>query len=757
MPKRTIGNQSKKKDEIEFPVSEEKSSFSMETANSNQKAKRRDDGVKKRKEKASSSKTQKDVAEKSVEGSLGKDRTPEVSSRANPSNIPFEIIYPGEERSQEKEAVIAKAEDNTSDVQEKAASTEELKEVVDAWKTAEPTIGDEIVSTTENENTEQKLALMSDNEKEDSSLTDSSIQLEEETQQDDLNPSSPIPNSYVQHDGANSKLDEMHQLEHVLNVPTKDATPFDSNLPVFLEIHKGNIYHYFSTAIIAPSKYYTNRAFSDMQSFDLNQVVLANTPSLSDHEENVLLQLELEDSEIAKLLSHGLFSLMDFPVPITRVKAIYVRNNTVRDNIINDSILFNGGFIPESLLKVNFPLSGQKFDLSSVVDSRPSINYTKKLAKFNSILGLFAFLRNYSYLICSRTGVYKTLPDHFFLAMQAIDNEFGSDIVNNKSLSEFYSFLFDENCPDNKKLLQWIFTRINIGENFNDDDVRDFAEVYNNLRDESVPYDKIRKIFSSLTNALERKNALKAIDGLKSKSTLPLYIFAYLRNYGNLNSIEISRRDISSVYSSLLGEYAFAALGYFYGYAALKNTDERQTTDSVTIKSSSEVSTKPAIKFKMDSEFDHAVIELVFNKVFGGYLRRLSNFQGSNIEDSHRLSQELGSEISVQKYALIGITYEKITARSLTPKKENPYDVLSTLPENIPYKSEFGFLCQKLGMTPRAPSTHANVYSMNMMELLSCSTFLKSELMSSLRNPKSRINEEELESRILLARKYKEV
>ncbi|UZJ63201.1 hypothetical protein OKW96_11800 [Sphingobacterium sp. KU25419] len=102
---------------------------------------------------------------------------------------------------------------------------------------------------------------------------------------------------------------------------------------------------------------------------------------------------------------------------------------------------------------------------------------------------------------------------------------------------------------------------------------------------------------------------MQAIDELKAKSGLPLYIFAFLRNYGNLNSIDVAWRDLSYVYSSSFGEYAFALLGYFYGYKNLRDTDGRLGSSEIA---SAFVKGKAAVKFQLRTRFDYTVIEFVF-------------------------------------------------------------------------------------------------------------------------------------------------
>jgi hypothetical protein len=248
--------------------------------------------------------------------------------------------------------------------------------------------------------------------------------------------------------------------ENVSNDAADQHIAFDPAKPIYLEIHRGNIYHYFSRAIVLPSRYYPNRAFSDLQSVYTDQLILSNNASNPDPE-MVLLQVQLKSFQLPGLNVQGRFAFMDFPLAITSVKSVIVRSNAVKATILSDATLFDGGFIPQQLIAVG-TLEISTADFNSLKLQKQGTDYSAKINKFNRTLGLLAFIRNYSYLTSSGTGLYKSVSDHFFLAMQALEPAFGSAILSNPSLSEFYSFLFEENCPGEKPLLKWLFSRLKI-------------------------------------------------------------------------------------------------------------------------------------------------------------------------------------------------------------------------------------------------------------------------------------------------------
>jgi hypothetical protein len=379
--------------------------------------------------------------------------------------------------------------------------------------------------------------------------------------------------------------------------PITSFSPFDFKKPLYIEIHRGNIFHYFASGLITPSKYISNRAFPDLQSIQNDALLVGNGCSNSESEDLVLLEIQISESEKNAFVVSDNFAFLFQPLPTSRIKNIYVTNESVRSTILSDSLVFDGGYIPENLIKVVLPikLEKNKYDTSenTVLDK---LDYTTKVNKFDRTLGLLAFIRNYNLLLSDKTNSYKTLPNHFFYAVQAIDSSFGADIVPNNIISEFYSWLFNDNCPQDKQLLKWLFERLYVFNNFNDSDTKEFESIFNRNSNDLENEKTIRQVFFGLTKNMERKSVLETIESIKSKSALPLYLFSFLRNYANLNSIEIARRDITSVYSPQYGEYAFALLGYFIGYKNLRNSDERISNTNSILKLLGNVPAKPPIK-----------------------------------------------------------------------------------------------------------------------------------------------------------------
>jgi hypothetical protein len=531
---------------------------------------------------------------------------------------------------------------------------------------------------------------------------------------------------------------------------------FDFKKPLYIEIHRGNIFHYFASGLITPSKYISNRAFPDLQSIQNDALLVGNGCSNSESEDLVLLEIQISEADKNAFVVKDNFAFLFQPLPTSRIKNIFVKNQSVKSTIISDSLVFDGGYIPENLIKSVFPikLEKNKYDISEniVLDK---VDYTSKVNKFDRILGLLAFIRNYNLLLSEKTNSYKTLPNHFFYAIQAIDSSFGVEIVPNNIISEFYSWLFNDNCPQNKQLLKWLFERLYVFNNFNDSDTKEFESLFYRNSNDSDNEKFVRQVFFGLSKNMERKGVLDTIETMKSKSALPLYLFSFLRNYANLNSIEIARRDITTVYSPQFGEYAFALLGYFIGYKNLRNTDERIGNSNSIIKLLGNIPAKPPIKFQLTTEFDYLIMELVYNYSFYGKISPLnmSSISIENIAKENKSSTNLvNSEYRFREALLHGKLYQTI---SPSDPLADILPLLSKLPKDIPLLSEFGWYCYKLGIKMKPFSL--NDVDFTIKSILKIVGYSKDDLIFFIESNRKRIDVEELKTRINLSQKSKEI
>ncbi|MGO4875999.1 hypothetical protein ACEN2P_05335 [Pedobacter psychrotolerans] len=468
---------------------------------------------------------------------------------------------------------------------------------------------------------------------------------------------------------------------------------FDPFLPIYIQIHANNIFRLFSSALISPQSGENQNMFSDIQSVNPTVLLLSNGFIARIEEKTALLEVTLTEDELFQLeVSNGV-AVYRRPLPISRVKGILVENERVKSDMLNTSITADGGIIPEPLFSF-FKLDHTIYHLPEV---KPTIQGEALETKlFDKILGTFSFLANYNVLMSNRTNMIKTLPDHFFLAAKAINNNYKISLESDRVLN-FYKILFRMN-NDDQPPLQWLVRRMFEGSNFIDNDVVSFVDF---ISKSSKPefLNESRDILHALMKSLERKQAIRNIPQLKQSDKFYLYLFSILRQYGNLNTEDksISRADLPNLLFPAYGEYTFACLGYFYGYKAQRNFEERINLNDPFFAEVFDTEKRLNLKFKLNTILDLSLIESVYQYAFN--FKQEINFP--DYSKYPQVSSELFRRPSyiAPKYTLEGSTFLGKAIYSITKKSD--IDQIERFLQHvdiIPAISVFGARCYRRGV-----------------------------------------------------------
>jgi len=510
---------------------------------------------------------------------------------------------------------------------------------------------------------------------------------------------------------------------------------------LFIEVHKSNLLQYFAAGCIFPSIYSSQKAFSDPQSINENGLLISNG-FISNDKDHILIQIDAIVIDKSLLSVNSAFGLYCGIIPISRIRKIYVNDIEIKKKTLDDSLIRDAGIIPERIIEVGFPSNLSK--ISFVEFSIPTNNLESQINRFDKILGLIAGSRNFNLLTYNQTGKLKTISDHFLFAIQAIDETFGTEIVNSGHLSDYYKWLFNNSCPSDRPLLQWLFNRVYNNTNFTDSDTIEFESLCEKTNSFLGEEKQVKDIFSSLRKSLERKKAMTNILALQSKNSLALYVFAYLRNFGTNQNPELPRIELTNSRVNKFSEYAFATLNFFFGYKQLRNSEDRILISDETVKKAIKMPTKPTIKFEMTTEFDYRIIDSVFNLVFGIKSTELVKYKNVSVDQGNTL-------ISIEGYdcystLLFGKLYHRILKSDLEEQ-------LKRLPNEITIFSEFGLVSHRLGLKRYLIGLEELIG--NPKSILRFVYYSKSELIDAIRANK--IDAEEIKLRIALSQKHNEL
>jgi hypothetical protein len=532
----------------------------------------------------------------------------------------------------------------------------------------------------------------------------------------------------------------------------KTETQFSINKPIFLQIHVANIYNIFGSGIIRSGI----KPFTDVQSLVKNGFALSNGYFDILDESSLLLELTLSKIELSNIDILNDIGFYFIPLPISRIKRIYSLNARVKNEIVTSALSNDGGIIPERLIVPNFPsdLNKSEFKLHPSHNSINNKDFSYQLNQFDKILGCFAYLKNYGYLLANKTNSITTLPDHYFYAAQALNSVYDLQFIRQEKTNSFYQQLFKIKDVIESPLLKWLIERINKKESFTDDDSKEFGNliIANSKNIEFVSASK--EILDSLSKSLNRKNALNEIHLINDLDKFYLYLFALLRSYGNLNSENktIARADLQDSVFINYGEFAFSILGYFFGYKTLRNFDDKILIKDSILSQFGKVPKRIPIKFELNNLFDYVIIESIYQKVFNS----IDTLVDTSFISSDSIIKELTENNLPVPSNYEASTREIFGKQIISIKKklvDDDFTVISKLlPNEIPVISEVGTFCfrncifkqsSKLGELISDPKRLPYVIYFN-----------KEDILDAIK--KNKIDSKELLQRIELSRKLKD-
>jgi hypothetical protein len=539
------------------------------------------------------------------------------------------------------------------------------------------------------------------------------------------------------------------------DISAKRETPgFIYSLPIYLQIHKGNVFSIFSSGIIAPARHIKNRAFPDIQSINETVLVVSNGYTGTLDHQQVLIEIILTDAEKKFAEVNGEYAILTTPVPVSRIQNIYVADAQTKKDIITMALSGDGGIIPENLFTAEFPqgLNQADYKASNKIFGK---DYNNKLIRFDKILGAFAFIKNYSLALANQTDSISLLPKHFYYMAQAINNLKDFTEVNGNREILFYKALFGVEELNDRKELKWIFSRLNELHNFSNQDIEAFEGILLPNKYASEFTNKVKKFLKDLTNNLKRKQSLFDILNLPEQERFYLYLLGILRIYGSTTSEDksISRRELPDIVKPSIGEYIYACLGYFYGYSALRNFDDKYNITDKNLAAFIPGINNLPLKFELNSLLDYAIIESVYQVVFhdNTALSDVSYLKSNSIkEDVLRKPDRLSNEYTFDYKKVLGKYVYTITKKSLL---DDALAAASVLNDTTPVISDLGVYCWRNGV-------HRSY--LNILEFFSgidrlryIVHFKKSDILEALKSKK--LNAAEFIQRLELSNKFKEL
>ena len=360
-----------------------------------------------------------------------------------------------------------------------------------------------------------------------------------------------------------------------------------------IQIHKSKLEDYIAKAIIAPDRYFTNEIEIDTQSQNPNTLIVSDGYISTLNSNQILIALTLTPIEIDSLIeiTPHIYRL-NTPLPITRIKQIYTQSRDISNAIIDSLISKQSGYISKSLFRV-FPKGKNRFKQYTLkAISQEFFDYEKNMMRYDSIMGLFAFIKNTHLYYTNTTQKYITYPQSYFDILDIETKSIKLDEWLESRLSYSRDIL-------SKRLIDRIYQGGYINEKF-------IEEIIPLIEDEEIK-DRFQKLIET---SLEYKSILKELQEEREIYYLICLIFIYSKK--GSNDRYVLKENIVEEVPHNIAELSLAILGLYYGYTIIGAYEDISFDDALFDK----IQDNYSMKFRLDSKLEYILIEAIYKRAF---------------------------------------------------------------------------------------------------------------------------------------------
>jgi hypothetical protein len=383
----------------------------------------------------------------------------------------------------------------------------------------------------------------------------------------------------------------MDLFTHTMDETIKERKILDRYL---LQIHRIKLQDYIQRALIAPDSYFDDEIEKDIQSKNPNFLAVSDGYLKELDEHQILVEIILTDEEIAKLHQVGEVSYFDFPLPITRIKKIYVQDKDVKQHILVNVQNNEKGFLSESLMDVYLKKNKrvlQAREYTSLDFEDIPNDYQAQVTQYDKRMGMFAFMKNTNLYYYQTTDNISNYSDSYFGALSSYTNLSLFDTKGFVQLGEVFKKF------DNFKTLLYSTQQIN--------------EPFLETIAEKIEDIETKEIFSGL---LKENGVRKTLPQLLEKD-LGLYLIGlvYYFRKKDANKKDNFKIEIEKLIPAEVAEVSLAVLGMYLGYTHIRPIETVEIKDTYFREI---FGSEFNMKFRLNSKLDYVTIESIYNYCF---------------------------------------------------------------------------------------------------------------------------------------------
>ncbi len=331
----------------------------------------------------------------------------------------------------------------------------------------------------------------------------------------------------------------------------------------------------------------------------------------------LVLEVLVTPEEVADANKNKTAIHIQFPLPISRLSRILVPVPQ------SDLQKYIAGWI-----KPDVPVPAHLFDIIPNVQIQPLSTETSRanekgakpqksvadsVARYDRLLGLFAFLRNAHRYISAATGFYSDYPDEFFSIAACLFDDVKDFPHPQSPLKPLACSLLDPGTAIDPKLRS-LFEMINSTDSFIDKAKARTAAK--DIFESAGKPDDLAQAFKHLFDG-DYRSAMRI---LQEKQTPPeASLLAGLFKFSNRQSNDhrnVKQRLHEEWSDANMISHLMEVLGYYYGYTALDASEKQLYSVDPSI--APLVEPIPPIKFQLSTRLERSLIEAVYQWSFFG-------------------------------------------------------------------------------------------------------------------------------------------
>lgn len=379
----------------------------------------------------------------------------------------------------------------------------------------------------------------------------------------------------------------------LLNI-IEDTQPQAKAQRYLLQIHRIKLIDYISYGLIVPDRHLGEDIEKDIQSKNPNLLAVSEGYIDELDEYQILLELILTDDEVERLYEVDDLYYFDKPLPITRIKKVYVQDKNIVKHMNTQIQNSENGFLPnelfEAYIKSKKPIFEKK-QYSASNNESSEANYEEQIRYFDKRMGMFCFMKNTELYYSSSTQEISNYSKHYFGILSSLLKE----PLDNMHLKDL------DVLKHNKTLKILLYSDKQIDKDFI---VQESQKIEDN---------ELKEIFLQLLQPTGTREILTKLHEKKELEFFLIGLVYYFRQKNNSNKKDNFKVDIQNLIPYEWAEVSLAILGIYFGYKNLRSQEKIELKDHYFKKIFGDTF---SMKFTFESKLDYITVETIYNICF---------------------------------------------------------------------------------------------------------------------------------------------